>query len=441
MTVGNYGWELLGGDPAPGEVGSIRSLARRFTRTADDAGDVVGRLARVQSGDLERIWVGPAADAFREKLGELPKQLGKLRASYSAAGDALSTYANALEDLQGRAERIRSAAIDAVDRLDDTQRAKDQELATNPQALTTHHDSAMDAARRALSKAKDDVEDVRRDKGEAERQAAHRLDEAGEKGIQNERFGWLKRALRVIGEVAEWIGVAVAIVSLVVPGVNLVTLAIVGAVAAAVVVATKLGRKSLGDDISMGEIGVDAALAVGNLVGLGAAVKGARVAQAARAARAAGALDDGSYVARGVRTTTRVLAADATGVAAAEVRAAARSLARVGEANGLRSLRALEWGETVVRSSPSRTLVAQRTVQLVERTFSVAGEIPRVSNLVRAAGAVGTAGDLAGIGLFTYQRRDLLPPLVQPEPRLVQPPRVVHTFKRFTTPVPAAVAA
>ena len=88
------GWDILGldGDPTPGVVESVQSLAKEF---GDFAHDVEAAYHSLNSfgGDASALqWVGQTADAFKGQFGPLPGRLQKLYTSYSEASDALSAY-------------------------------------------------------------------------------------------------------------------------------------------------------------------------------------------------------------------------------------------------------------------------------------------------------------------------------------------------------------
>ncbi|MGH9041158.1 MAG: hypothetical protein ACRDZ3_13110 [Acidimicrobiia bacterium] len=68
-------WEIVGGDPAPGDPTAFEVLAGFFADTAADAAEVEGRLRRLAEGTDDSIWQGEAADAFREEIGKLPGPL------------------------------------------------------------------------------------------------------------------------------------------------------------------------------------------------------------------------------------------------------------------------------------------------------------------------------------------------------------------------------
>lgn len=88
-------------DLVPGDADGVEALARRlggFAQAAAGAGD---QLRDVRAG----TWVGPAGDAFRAQVGDLPRQLDRAAASFAAAQRALSSYAAVLREARGSAAR------------------------------------------------------------------------------------------------------------------------------------------------------------------------------------------------------------------------------------------------------------------------------------------------------------------------------------------------
>lgn len=100
-------WHVLdlSRDPVPGDPGSVASLARRLQRVADDA-ERAEREVRGLAGDGAVLsWVGLAAEVFRGALDEFPSQLGKLASSYGQAAGALSAFGRQLDTAQDSADR------------------------------------------------------------------------------------------------------------------------------------------------------------------------------------------------------------------------------------------------------------------------------------------------------------------------------------------------
>lgn len=99
------GWGALGltADPAPGDPGEVRTLAGRLLREADLADHYTTKL-REMSGNSDALGMrGDYAAGYRETLKELPDELAKLVKAYQGAGNALTGYADGLEQAKLRA--------------------------------------------------------------------------------------------------------------------------------------------------------------------------------------------------------------------------------------------------------------------------------------------------------------------------------------------------
>jgi len=166
------GWELIGGDPAPGDPSAISSLAVEFGTTADNARDVRDRLVRLKDGATDAIWRGDTADAFRDRIDKMPEHLEKLDRSYRKASQGLDAYARELRDLKADAEaaltKAGSAKQDA--RTARSNQASFNESNTDP-AVSNPHDEAVSGADQRLQQAIGDANDVRGRKRSAEDRA------------------------------------------------------------------------------------------------------------------------------------------------------------------------------------------------------------------------------------------------------------------------------
>ncbi|HWF73829.1 MAG TPA: hypothetical protein VG186_10825 [Solirubrobacteraceae bacterium] len=97
--------DLLSADPGvvSGLAGMFRTVATQAQSTADG----------LRGADGDATWTGQAATAFRQGLGKLPGDLGKVTSSYQEAADAMNAYEGELSTLQhsfqGVAARLASA--------------------------------------------------------------------------------------------------------------------------------------------------------------------------------------------------------------------------------------------------------------------------------------------------------------------------------------------
>jgi uncharacterized protein YukE len=195
-------WELVGGNPTPGRPEAFAALARELGDTAGRAEDTHRRLVSLRDGTDHSIWRGQAADSFREELGPLIRNLGRLHESYSRASEALSVYGSKLAELQGEANTVVEEAASA----DADQRAALEKQAAagsaDPGAAAAWED-AIRAHGDRLRLARERIERIRDDRRGAETRAVDGLEAAGELGIHNRRRPAWQRALGAVTSVAD----------------------------------------------------------------------------------------------------------------------------------------------------------------------------------------------------------------------------------------------
>lgn len=279
----------------PGDPGGIRSAASVLGDTSEDAEAVVSKLKNLHDCSGDSMWRGPAADAFRAKLGELPDKLVKLRDSYGIASDALYRFANDVDQLQDEAGAAEQTETWAEDQVDFREREKQDAEICYPDADLSAYDQAIYSARQKLCAAKEEVAQVGESYRAAEDRCIASLNDASDAGIENTFFGTVLQWLAFIDKVATVLVVvllAAAVVALIVFGgpafmAVMGVLTVVGMVSGAV---TFL-RWMLGDEVAASDL-VFAALAfipVGGIAvkllktGAGLLVKSATILKAARA--------------------------------------------------------------------------------------------------------------------------------------------------------------
>ncbi len=109
-------WDLLGGDPAPGDPGRVRGLGDEFLATHRDAEAAARELRRIVNNWEGAVWRGPAAEQFKKMFAShLPDDLDQLHRSYDQAGRALVGYAGELQRAQDEARQAKANAASADD--------------------------------------------------------------------------------------------------------------------------------------------------------------------------------------------------------------------------------------------------------------------------------------------------------------------------------------
>jgi hypothetical protein len=165
----------------PGDPDQVEWLAREYGRYAGGACDAARALRRIDTG----AWVGPAGNAFREAIGEVPDKLDRGQAAFARAATTLTDYARVLRAAQADA----GAAI---------RRQADGEAATArwlqlPEDERSSYDPGADdrlAAEHILTAARHHVEN-------AARRGAEALDEA--RAHAPHEPGLLSKAVHAVG--------------------------------------------------------------------------------------------------------------------------------------------------------------------------------------------------------------------------------------------------
>jgi hypothetical protein len=101
----------IGFDPAIGNVATVRDLSKQMIDTGIYAKEAYEVLEQVKN--KKEIWTGAAAQAFGQKLGDLPKYLKEANESMEIAGKALSTWSDRLAAHQQRARELETQAQQA----------------------------------------------------------------------------------------------------------------------------------------------------------------------------------------------------------------------------------------------------------------------------------------------------------------------------------------
>ncbi len=92
-------------DYAPGSPQGIRQIASRIGETGNAAHEAQREMQAINGvcGDVK--WEGGARNSFADYALDLPADLGRMAQSYTAASDALSSYAWELEDIRNQVDQ------------------------------------------------------------------------------------------------------------------------------------------------------------------------------------------------------------------------------------------------------------------------------------------------------------------------------------------------
>ena len=234
------GWDILGldGDPTPGVVESVQSLAKEFGDFAHDVESAYRSLNSFGSDATALQWVGQTADAFKSNYGPLPGRLQKLYTSYSEASDALTAYAPKLQAAQSKADAALRQAQDAqvdLQRANTTATNAAADLKTaqqnhaanpNPQTVTdaqTAHDTAqtnLTNAKARMAALTTQANQAHDDRITAAKECAKAIGHAQSDGIHNKH--WWEH---IGADLAEWGGKIADIANEIAPVLDVLALA------------------------------------------------------------------------------------------------------------------------------------------------------------------------------------------------------------------------
>ncbi|GAA4703606.1 hypothetical protein APR04_000549 [Promicromonospora umidemergens] len=241
MSAARVGeWQLLDhdDDPVPAEASGLDAVIRHYKAIAGMMTTQAALLKKIGEGD-ESLLKGESADAIREKAGESHERLGAVAGRYDDVHAALKEYQPALETARsetGAALRDAEAAADKergaegmadpvnADRPDDAKPLTDGEKQDS-----RDRENAIAGAKADLGAAKAKCQAALATLQAAADRAATKIKENwGDDGLGHS--GWeafLHKALKWIVEILGWIGMALAILAMLVPGLQfLATLAL-----------------------------------------------------------------------------------------------------------------------------------------------------------------------------------------------------------------------
>lgn len=260
-------------DPVPGDADAVSAEARRLGAVADEINDQIEQLRRI--GVAEGL-EGEYVKTLTTGATALADRLSRILIRYRAVSGALGIYAPELERAQAASRRILTRA-----QLAEQDRRTQERLlafvespagpAAAPGAAPASPETAAEADRhrRAMAAATEEVEraraDLRRVEGERDRAAeaaAQRIRSGSDDSVKDgwwdnvkdwvhRNSGWIATVTKVLG----CVGAALVVVSLFIPGLNVVT-----AVALAVSAGALAGHTALAasGDGSWTDVGLDA---------------------------------------------------------------------------------------------------------------------------------------------------------------------------------------
>lgn len=337
-------YPALGFNPAPGNVGTVGSLASNFLTVSGHLQRA--RDAMTKAGQVGGFWEGDAASAFHKDLGKLPDYLDKATQSLGEAGRALDGWANDLTSMQRTAADYERQAEDAVRQLNAAKSNPDLRLAGqefDTQQALREAQQRLDSAESQLNQAQGDLNAIRQQAGrlfsqhqDLVRQVEDALnkakDEAPDKpgfwssvgaafsdafhglaDLAKNTWDFVKKHANVIAKVGDILSAVGTVLSI--AAAATAEIPVVGEVVEGVSIgvnATALGAhalaKAAGADVSNATLAQDAlGLIPGGAMLKGATKAGNVIKVAKSAGRAIQAAEDGGRLAKGVEAAGKTL--------------------------------------------------------------------------------------------------------------------------------------
>jgi hypothetical protein len=241
MSAARVGrWDLLDhdDDPVPAEASGLDAVIRHYKAIAEMMTTQAALLKKIGEGD-ESLLKGESADAIREKAGESHERLGAAAGRYEDVHVALKEYQPALETARSETQTALTDAEAAADKQRGAEGMPDPVSADRPDDAPPLTDSEKQDSKdrtNAIAGAKADLDAAKAKcqaaldtlQAAADRAAAKIKENWGDDGLGHS--GWeafLHKALKWIVEILGWIGMALAILAMLVPGLQfLATLAL-----------------------------------------------------------------------------------------------------------------------------------------------------------------------------------------------------------------------
>ena len=267
-------WELLDqpSDPVVADVPEMNSRLAYFQSLAETMRTEGQRLSQIASGESLK---GHYADKLRSSAGTVAKDLDQVVGRYEAVVQALGDYQPALDAaLLGSSQALddaidANAALLAANAMPTATAPPGQQLTTQQEQANTDKTTATDAAADRLNAAKQKLAGVLSALDQAGQAAAATIRKGFNDGLTDsawDRFKYaFKKFLQILIKVLTYIGMALAVLALVIPGVGEMVLA-AGVALAAVTVVANIALKALG-----GGSWADLGIAIAGLLTFGAA--------------------------------------------------------------------------------------------------------------------------------------------------------------------------
>jgi hypothetical protein len=252
-------WSLLheNDDPMSADVDQVKVLAAFYddmARTIHEQADV---LKRIGEGD-ETHFKGQGADKVREKSKAVGASLEQMSGRYDAVREALRSYLPQLEHGLAESASALQEAVAARDSMSQAtgmadpreDRPKDAPpLTSEEEGAGRAKDAALDSAQGASAAAIAHLRRAQADLDAAGHAASSTIRGAWKDGLHDtlgdKIRAFFKKFLAILIKVLTWIGIALAVIAILIPGLGFV--ALMGAVTAGVAFAATIAQAAMGD--------------------------------------------------------------------------------------------------------------------------------------------------------------------------------------------------
>lgn len=283
MSAARMGdWPLVGhdSDPVPADPSELDKVIAHYKTMSEAMTEQAALLKRIGDGDV-RLLKGQSADALRKRARESAGALDKAAARYSDAHSALDAYEpslttartdtwNGLLDAEKAARELQSAE-GMPDPVNATRPDGAKPLTDEEKTQSSERTAAINTASSGIAGAKQKVAGALEAlRGAAEAASAKIRENWKVDGLHTS--GWdafvhrLNKFLKALVEILTYIGMALAVLAILIPGLNVIALMGIGVAVVSVIASTILAAQ--GEGSWLGVI-----LGVLSLVGIGIAAK------------------------------------------------------------------------------------------------------------------------------------------------------------------------
>jgi hypothetical protein len=252
-------WALLheSGDPMSADTDQVRVLAVFYDDMARTIHEQAEVLKRIGEGD-ESQFKGQGADKVREKSKAVGASLEQMSGRYDAVRDALRSYLPQLEHGLAESASALQEAVAARDSMSQATGMADPRegrqddappLTSEEEGAGRAKDAALDSAQGAAAAAIAHLRRAQADLDAAGHAASSTIRGAWKDGLHDtlgdKIRAFFKKFLAILIKILTWIGIALAIIAIIIPGLGFVTL--MAAVTAGVAFAATIAQAAMGD--------------------------------------------------------------------------------------------------------------------------------------------------------------------------------------------------